>query len=873
MFRRLSLDNLRFSDKQWNALVDPRIVSAVESLNIQNGKLAAQMMDLIDRKVRERGVLDLDEYLKDVRPDLVSIRDWATSSGEKFWKIDDIDMMMARSKTWHDKIARENEGKGHPALYATRDVVMQFPNGWTIQRLSADDCENEGNLMGNCIDSYHDQVVDGDIQILSLRDPSNRPHISMGFTLKIDDHEIDEMVRKRVGEVEKHRKEETQEHELKSVREDYEKEHPQGEDEDYRDYERRIDEHLSGGYYEPDEEEYGVSDDERDEIRDEVIAEEQSYETEQIKGAQNAPPIDKYRGMIRDFLKANAGTYGLGLEGENIRPVADLLNEAMTKKKKVNGLPPGEMAPMYEAIIDEWSPSWPEDPKEFKKPRWFRNEVCEALQYAFRGASSGDRRYLSFIDNVMADNPTVALETLYGMAIGEDEEVTDLLGAIPYARKYLEDRLMDEKDPALARRMMQHLQRYDRGVVEFPRGMEPILGMMQRRFHPESEEWHTDYQHRDYGYPQTNDMDEMLMLNQDLIRGRMHDWNMDDETLIEMLRHSLAIISSSGEKVHPSYEVSEPVARKMTDIYANDPDRFWSIMNRLSPIERYNMHESGFFDLYNQIPHPHPSYSTQKPLDMDLEGARMPKYNGSPYMPKDRVSPVRKNIEDFSRRHVPSDIDHWKTNDPDPQMMLDLANRTRAMSRMASLSSRLDARGRHSIADRMDRVAMAFHGTPSPDKIIEEGFTGGIPHYAPEYHFAQLLNILPEESRDRIRHAAEEGDAGMASWGEEYWPNIPEALEVMYEEIERELPNAQMIWGLNYPNKDQIERYGPGLIHFDESYMDSLGETPDGLAFLYHPERGAEARIPPDIFTKVDPTNPRTWDAAMWGHPYEEEEY
>jgi hypothetical protein len=102
MFRRLSLDNLRFSAKQWNALVDPRIVSTVESLNIQNNKLSAQMMDLIDRKMRDNGVLDLEKFLDDIRPELVSIRDWATSSGEKFWKVDDLDMMMARSKTWHD---------------------------------------------------------------------------------------------------------------------------------------------------------------------------------------------------------------------------------------------------------------------------------------------------------------------------------------------------------------------------------------------------------------------------------------------------------------------------------------------------------------------------------------------------------------------------------------------------------------------------------------------------------------------------------------------------------------------------------------------------------------------------------------------------
>ena len=43
------------------------------------------------------------------------------------------------------------------------------------------------------------------------------------------------------------------------------------------------------------------------------------------------------------------------------------------------------------------------------------------------------------------------------------------------------------------------------------------------------------------------------------------------------------------------------------------------------------------------------------------------------------------------------------------------------MRRLLALSSRLDERGHHDISDRMDRVAMAFHATPSPDRLVEEG--------------------------------------------------------------------------------------------------------------------------------------------------------
>jgi len=700
MFKKIGIENLRFSAKKWNALVDQRIVLAVESLNIQNNKLAAQMMDLIDRKVREREVLDLDKFLSDITQGLISVRDWAVSSGEKFWQIEDLDLMMARAKTWHDELARKNEGKGHPALYATRDVVMQFPNGWTIQRLSPDDCENEGNLMGNCIGSYAGHVDDGDTVILSLRDPSNTPHVSMNFNPRFDHYVVERMVKSEIDSIEARRFEEIQRSENEFAREMYEEEHPRKDGEDSLEYENRMDDYFSqyDGYY-PEEDEFRVSDDEKDAIRKRIVENEMVLESEQIKGANNEPPKDEYRGMVRDFIKANRDRYSIENDGYNIWPVPQLIEKMLTEKRRVEGLPPGEMTPVYEVIIDEWTSSWPDDPEEFKNPRWFGAEVYEALQHAFRKAPSGDQRYLSFIDRVMEDNPSVALETMYGMATGENDEFADLLGETPFGRAYLEERIQDEKDPRVARFMMLHLMNRDRGVMEFPRWMEPILEMMQRRFHPESEEWYHDY--GDYGA--TSDVDQMLLLQQDLIRGRLPDWNMDDDTLLRLLRLSLSIALTSGEKIDVEKDISSTISRKMSTIYVSDPDRFWRIMESLSPDERGEMQRIGFFTLFrdNVTGRQHPSFSSQMPLEMDLNGSEL--FRGNK-LPEDTVRSVNKRIFDINKEHLPSGIPRDDEEPQDPQMMLDMASRKILMRRMSDLSSHLDRIGHQSISDRMDGI-------------------------------------------------------------------------------------------------------------------------------------------------------------------------
>lgn len=65
------------------------------------------------------------------------------------------------------------------------DVVYRFWDGWTIQQLGSDALKVEGELMQHCVGQYCEQVEEGRTEILSLRDPRGRPHV----TIEYDPHE------------------------------------------------------------------------------------------------------------------------------------------------------------------------------------------------------------------------------------------------------------------------------------------------------------------------------------------------------------------------------------------------------------------------------------------------------------------------------------------------------------------------------------------------------------------------------------------------------------------------------------------------------------------------------------------------------------
>lgn len=62
------------------------------------------------------------------------------------------------------------------------DVVYEFDDGWTVQRLQGEEqLEQEGDLMSHCVGDYCEPVDVGVSVIYSLRDEDNQPHVTIEY--------------------------------------------------------------------------------------------------------------------------------------------------------------------------------------------------------------------------------------------------------------------------------------------------------------------------------------------------------------------------------------------------------------------------------------------------------------------------------------------------------------------------------------------------------------------------------------------------------------------------------------------------------------------------------------------------------------------
>jgi len=92
------------------------------------------------------------------------------------------------SLVWHldgANFAHDPEYKGlaDSSKYATHNVVKKWPDGYTMVKLSPADCKVEGALMQHCVGKdatgYAKRVASEDIELYSLRDPQNKPHVTI----------------------------------------------------------------------------------------------------------------------------------------------------------------------------------------------------------------------------------------------------------------------------------------------------------------------------------------------------------------------------------------------------------------------------------------------------------------------------------------------------------------------------------------------------------------------------------------------------------------------------------------------------------------------------------------------------------------------
>lgn len=88
------------------------------------------------------------------------------------------------SEAWHKAMAESGSGKVYTEgnkfiVYGPKWKNKEW-NGWTIKRIySKNDLEVEGNEMQHCVGSYADMVDAENTAIYSLRDPQNKPHVTI----------------------------------------------------------------------------------------------------------------------------------------------------------------------------------------------------------------------------------------------------------------------------------------------------------------------------------------------------------------------------------------------------------------------------------------------------------------------------------------------------------------------------------------------------------------------------------------------------------------------------------------------------------------------------------------------------------------------
>lgn len=121
--------------------------------------------------------------------DLMSIVDYLNAVDVNFDAIS-YDELKELSENWH---TQEFEVKIETGAYATKNVVHDFGNGYTMVKVPPEDLGVEGDKMGHCVGSYCEYVNKGEGEIFSLRDAKNEPHVTIRtaqraeHTVKIDE--------------------------------------------------------------------------------------------------------------------------------------------------------------------------------------------------------------------------------------------------------------------------------------------------------------------------------------------------------------------------------------------------------------------------------------------------------------------------------------------------------------------------------------------------------------------------------------------------------------------------------------------------------------------------------------------------------------
>jgi len=134
---------------------------------------------------------DHERSMIEIENKLGQIYDWYSRvlPNNRFVEITsyDWDHAWRMTEEWHRAAASKGEGKIYEPTNSANIVygpTWSKPEweGWTIQLVTSEnDLSVEGNLMSHCVGDYCNEVDEGNMAVYSLRDPNNKPHVTIGI--------------------------------------------------------------------------------------------------------------------------------------------------------------------------------------------------------------------------------------------------------------------------------------------------------------------------------------------------------------------------------------------------------------------------------------------------------------------------------------------------------------------------------------------------------------------------------------------------------------------------------------------------------------------------------------------------------------------
>lgn len=131
-------------------------------------------------QVEERVRASRDEDITRSPEILQNIVDWINAEGTDEYLNGSFQDADYAAERWHHSRSMDDDLQ---ISSQDENVIHRWDDGWKVVRVPPGDCSAEGQAMGHCVSGYADKVRKGHTMIYSLRDPKDRPHVTVELIL------------------------------------------------------------------------------------------------------------------------------------------------------------------------------------------------------------------------------------------------------------------------------------------------------------------------------------------------------------------------------------------------------------------------------------------------------------------------------------------------------------------------------------------------------------------------------------------------------------------------------------------------------------------------------------------------------------------